>query len=1155
MADVGEIEYTISVETRRAFTAADELDSSLNKVEGSTRRADKEFNQLNTSLTKVAKSVAAVVSVGALVNEFKKAVDVTRDFNQTMSNLSALTGLTGSALDDLASKAQAIGSTTSLSASQAASAMQLIGSKAPELLKTADGLTKVTEAAVVLAEASGSDMTTAAGILTGVMNQFNLVAEDSDRIINTLAAGAALGASAVEQTAAALARAGTQANESNVSIEQFTGAVQALAKGEITASDAGTALRNTLLILDNQMDKNLKPSVVGLDKALGNLKKAQAGGLDMLKLFGRENVTAANVLLNNIDVYNDVTKAVTNTNAAYDQQALRNDNLATDVKNLGSAYESLQLTIGELADDSLRSLTQSLTGAMLALSDTSEGTSKLESLLQNLSTVGIATGAVIAARLVGSMGAYSAAQAKAAIETVKGISATQASAAAVLRRAEADKNAARAATLKAAAEHDAARGTNAHTLTLQNLSAARQRDITATAAHSAAAQANASVIRASTIAMNGLKAAMGLVGGPLGVATLAAVAIFSYSQKAKQAREDTLQYANSVGSLTGKLKEMTNAQKAAEQAKLAGAEEALRSEIERLEKQYESLTKQIDYVNSQSKTTAILDRSAVEAKRKLAFVALELENTQKQLNQVMFNASQITAANNGELRNEYVTRIGVNEQLGIQAKLQQHLNNIMGQAPSSEPPSLLVPKKAPEPIVTSEDGQKAIKMYEDQIALLGKTGAARAELAALQRLGADATDAERERIAELAVEIYNLEQAEKKLTSSKGGLTTAQKELNQANENAKRGNQANADTLTALNNQIKEVGLSARELAQFQAELSLNDYATEQQIQGVRNLSGALFDLREQERLRATAEQDFVNTIGETDPVAKVMADEQAKLDAINIYRQMNLDSAIDFQAMEDAVKLESELKKQAAMEETFRKQSEFNNFLFDTFDALGAAGANAMSGLITGTMTAKDAMRSLAMTVLNQAISAIVQMGIEQVKNLVMGQAAGAAATASTVAQAAAISAAMATPAALASLATLGANAVPAQAGIATTIGMTKGLSFGGGRQFGGGVDGNKFYKVNEGGKPEIFKGSDGNQYMMPNQAGEVVSNKDASRGGGGLNVKVNLYQDQSRAGQVDTFEDDEGVQTNIFVADIMGGGERAQALESTYGLQRQGR
>lgn len=53
--------------------------------------------------------------------------------------------------------------------------------------------------------------------------------------------------------------------------------------------------------------------------------------------------------------------------------------------------------------------------------------------------------------------------------------------------------------------------------------------------------------------------------------------------------------------------------------------------------------------------------------------------------------------------------------------------------------------------------------------------------------------------------------------------------------------------------------------------------------------------------------------------------------------------------------------------------------------------------------------------------------------------------------------------------------------------------------------------------------------------------------------NVTVNLIEDRSRAGTVDQRTGDNGqLEIDAFVADIWGGGDRAQALEAAYGLSR---
>ena len=121
----------------------------------------------------------------------------------------------------------------------------------------------------------------------------------------------------------------------------------------------------------------------------------------------------------------------------------------------------------------------------------------------------------------------------------------------------------------------------------------------------------------------------------------------------------------------------------------------------------------------------------------------------------------------------------------------------------------------------------------------------------------------------------------------------------------------------------------------------------------------------------------------------------------------------------------------------------------------------------------------------------------------------------------------------------------------------LAKSLSIAGGRQYGGPVDAGGLYRVNENGAPEVFNAANGQQFMIPNQAGKVVSNKDATQQAGqaGGNVSINLYNDPSKAGTVnETRADDGSRMIDIFVADLMGDGKSARAIQQAYGVKRQG-
>ena len=69
------------------------------------------------------------------------------------------------------------------------------------------------------------------------------------------------------------------------------------------------------------------------------------------------------------------------------------------------------------------------------------------------------------------------------------------------------------------------------------------------------------------------------------------------------------------------------------------------------------------------------------------------------------------------------------------------------------------------------------------------------------------------------------------------------------------------------------------------------------------------------------------------------------------------------------------------------------------------------------------------------------------------------------------------------------------------------------------------------------------------------VTDHKLQKAAGGGSGTVVNVIEDNSRAGETETKRGSNGQEeVNVFVADIMGGGPRAKAMQTAFGLKRQG-
>jgi tape measure domain-containing protein len=451
------------------------------------------------------------------------------------------------------------------------------------------------------------------------------------------------------------------------------------------------------------------------------------------------------------------------------------------------------------------------------------------------------------------------------------------------------------------------------------------------------------------------------------------------------------------------------------------------------------------------------------------------------------------------------------------------------------------------------DSQKALDNLQKEAELTRLVGVERAKAAAAAKLGPNAKPEEIAQAQKLAAEIYNLENARKQEgATNKKEKTEAEKLATKAASEEKRGIEQNIEVYTKLGAELAAVGQNARDVAMQQAELSLNKFATPEQVAQVREMAGALYDLNQ-----AQANKTL---LGQVDPAAGAQQTLEQQIKDLDTLKQAKMLSDTDYLTFKEQAETEYNARMMEIETQRFAAQSAGNQALIDGLDALGQAGTQAFAGLLSGTMSLQDALGNIANTVLNAVIGSFVQAGVEWVKQQIVmasvGQATAAAATAATVAQASVASAAWAPAAAFASLASFGANAAPAAAALSTTTALASGLSIAGGRALGGPVQANGMYRVNETGAPEIFNAANGRQYMMPNSRGDVVSNKDATSGVGAAApiVNVNNYTGQQATATSKFSAEDEAWVVNVVVGNGMGDGKVGRMVNQLTGTKRQG-
>ena len=706
--------------------------------------------------------------------------------------------------------------------------------------------------------------------------------------------------------------------------------------------------------------------------------------------------------------------------------------------------------------------------------------------------------------------------------------------------------------------------------------------------------------------------ALGLIGGPAGAAMLAASAILYFSQRAKEARNDANALADSVNELSSKFQTMSHTELAAPIGKLSQSLPELSDAVSDAQKEFNDATsavqrQQREIANWGTNTTR--GRQAAEAlggaQDNLAIATLELEKAQNRLSQTQ-NAINIGRATlNGTMKQgiDLLRRDG--QEAGIAAGMMSKLGDMINFAAKAKDKfnssSLMVERP--------KDVQEYLDKLQDQVTLQSELNdRKRAQLRAeqdIRKLGGSEADVNlaRDRAAaefDAQQAQQNNKKATKEAESEAKKLANQQESVNQKLENLRQQSELAAASTQEL----------SREQAILRAQQSLGKSATQAQIQeagkyaaaawdaaaaakgvtealnaipeqaenksyaqSMQNLKAALnagkIDLQEynaateqmeqqhQANLAKIRSQQVVNptqqALAEVDQVQQLANQHAQELALIQQFEQQGVLAHENALALKNAADRQYEQQRIAAQWEILSQQSLGYNMLTSAVDAFSGNASNAITGLLTGTMSAQEAMRSLGNTILNSVINSIVQVGVEALKNYILGQTLGAASVATSVGLAATTASAWAPAAAMASLASFGANAGPAAAGISSTVGLASGLALAGARYNGGPVSAGGLYQIGEKGKPEIYQASTGKQYMIPGDNGKVISNKDM-QSGGGISVQVNVINQSTGATvqSADGYMQDGSAVVDLLITDMERGGPVSSQMQQTFGLSR---
>ena len=442
----------------------------------------------------------------------------------------------------------------------------------------------------------------------------------------------------------------------------------------------------------------------------------------------------------------------------------------------------------------------------------------------------------------------------------------------VQRKALADKEAALSSLALAQAEYNVAKGSAAEMLAMDALVAAKTRATTASlalaeaeTAQAAASARAATAARAASIGIGMARGALALIGGPAGAAMLAAGAIFYFWQKAQQAKEEAIAFADGLDKLNAAMNAMSNTQL---RGAIADANNSIRaqkeavadlqSEVDSLRDRYQNFTPAAQKVAESMGQGTDFARQQAEVSDELARKTRDLEAAKDKLSRTEETASEATRT----LTNNMLTAMGVHDQLiekswsleQVQGAVAKAFGETADEINRANQAGKSFDPKALQISPATKEGDKVISTLEEQNELL-KIQDERERAIAKARMQAAKVTGNQNQISaagRLAAENYDLEKSEE-------ARKKAQQESEQQGKKSASSAESVAQKLANLKQQSELAAGSTQQLSREQtiltAQQSLGAAATQKDLELAGQYAAAKWDTANALKAQAAAEK------------------------------------------------------------------------------------------------------------------------------------------------------------------------------------------------------------------------------------------------------------------------------------------------------------
>ena len=362
----------------------DKLQKSQEKVAAINEKIDKNNQAIAQTKSQLTGTIGAIAAVGTAI--YAGPVKKAAEFQEQMSGVKAISGATTEEIAQLSNKAKEMGASTKFTATEAGQAMEymaMAGWKTEDMLGGIEGIMN-------LAAASGEDLASVSDIVTDALTAFGLSASDAGHFSDVLAQASSNANTNVSMMGSTFQKVAPVAGALGYSVEDMSLGIGLMANASIKAEVAGTSLKTALANMAKPTDAQaaaMQKYGISLTNADGSMKsfgdvvknlRSSLGGLSEAEqvaaattIFGKESFAGMLAIVNASEAdFNKLTDAVYNCDGAAKQMAeTKLDNLNGSITLAKSAFDALQVELGELLLPTLTEGIKKFTGIVNVVTD------------------------------------------------------------------------------------------------------------------------------------------------------------------------------------------------------------------------------------------------------------------------------------------------------------------------------------------------------------------------------------------------------------------------------------------------------------------------------------------------------------------------------------------------------------------------------------------------------------------------------------------------------------------------------------------------------------------------------------------------------------------------------------------------------------------